>query len=144
VCGHVLAWCDRLHTAYICPAEVLMEDMKRTLGANRICLPGAFTSDEKVPQPKRLSIEAKRNSALAQGVDGVPDLSKLGISERGEVTATVSSPQASNSAASTAGAATLNRRSGNVEGRMFRSVLNGEANSPRLEVTRLFGGEIAR
>jgi hypothetical protein len=41
VVGHVLAWCERNHIAYICPMEVLLEDIKRTLGANRIYLPGS-------------------------------------------------------------------------------------------------------
>ncbi|KAL5402453.1 hypothetical protein PMIN03_010646 [Paraphaeosphaeria minitans] len=41
VVGHVLAWCDRNHIAYICPMEVLLEDIKRTLGAKHIYLPGS-------------------------------------------------------------------------------------------------------
>ncbi|XPS74299.1 hypothetical protein M3J09_006419 [Ascochyta lentis] len=41
VVGHVLAWCQRNHIAYICPMEVLLEDIKRTLGAQRIYLPGS-------------------------------------------------------------------------------------------------------
>ncbi|KAF3010959.1 hypothetical protein E8E13_010419 [Curvularia kusanoi] len=44
VVGHVLAWCQRNRIAYICPMEVLLEDIKRTLGAKRIYLPG---SDEQ-------------------------------------------------------------------------------------------------
>jgi hypothetical protein len=41
VVGHVLAWCARNHIAYLCPMEVLLEDIKRTLGAKRIYLPGS-------------------------------------------------------------------------------------------------------
>tara|TARA_R110002003_G_scaffold49_3_gene4343 strand:+ start:4790 stop:6883 length:2094 start_codon:yes stop_codon:yes gene_type:complete len=41
VVGHVLAWCQRNHIAYLCPMEVLLEDIKRTLGAQRIYLPGS-------------------------------------------------------------------------------------------------------
>jgi hypothetical protein len=41
VVGHVLAWCQRNHIAYLCPMEVLLEDIKRTLGAERIYLPGS-------------------------------------------------------------------------------------------------------
>lgn len=41
VVGHVLAWCQRNHIAYLCPMEVLLEDIKRTLGATRIYLPGS-------------------------------------------------------------------------------------------------------
>lgn len=42
VVGHVLAWCQRNHIAYLCPMEVLLEDIKRTLGAKRIYLPGSM------------------------------------------------------------------------------------------------------
>lgn len=41
VIGHVLAWCERNQIAYICPMEILLEDIKRTLGAKRIYLPGS-------------------------------------------------------------------------------------------------------
>ncbi|KAF1838459.1 hypothetical protein BDW02DRAFT_415096 [Decorospora gaudefroyi] len=41
VVGHVLAWCQKNCIAYICPMEVLLEDIKRTLGAKRIYLPGS-------------------------------------------------------------------------------------------------------
>ncbi|EOA83581.1 hypothetical protein ACJQWK_00157 [Exserohilum turcicum] len=41
VVGHVLAFCHKNKIAYICPMEVLLEDIKRTLGAKRIYLPGS-------------------------------------------------------------------------------------------------------
>jgi hypothetical protein len=47
VCGHVLARCERFHIAYICPMDVLLEDMKRTLRVKDITLPGA----QDVPSP---------------------------------------------------------------------------------------------
>ncbi|KAF2673760.1 hypothetical protein BT63DRAFT_368139 [Microthyrium microscopicum] len=47
VCGHVLAWCSRNSIAYICPADVLLDDMKRTLNADRIGLPGDVESMSK-------------------------------------------------------------------------------------------------
>ncbi|OJD32346.1 het-s domain protein [Diplodia corticola] len=67
ICGHVLAWCDRNHVAYICPMQVLLEDIKRTLGAKKVLLPGqqeenaeSFTSQAKggfdLPDIKQLSI----------------------------------------------------------------------------------------
>ena len=46
VVGHVLAFCQRNKIAYICPMEVLLEDIKRTLGAKRIFLPGSREHDE--------------------------------------------------------------------------------------------------
>ncbi|GFF34249.1 hypothetical protein IFM58399_03813 [Aspergillus lentulus] len=40
VCGHVLAWSEKSHTAYIAPMEVLLEDIARTLNASMVTLPG--------------------------------------------------------------------------------------------------------
>ncbi|KAF2464351.1 uncharacterized protein BDR25DRAFT_272081 [Lindgomyces ingoldianus] len=51
VCGHVLAWCERNNLAYICPMEVLLEDIKRTIGAKRISLPGS--TEEALHFPSR-------------------------------------------------------------------------------------------
>jgi len=75
VCGHVLAWCEKNSIAYICPAEVLLDDMQRTLGASRICLPGSaetatgLIASEAVP-PVELKIG-----------EGIPDISRLGLGE---------------------------------------------------------------
>jgi hypothetical protein len=55
VVGHVLAWCERNHIAYICPMEVLLEDIKRTLGANRIYLPGSSEEARYIGQRSRRS-----------------------------------------------------------------------------------------
>ncbi|PYH95786.1 HET-s/LopB domain protein [Aspergillus ellipticus CBS 707.79] len=41
VCGHVLAWSDKTHTAYIAPMEILLEDIARTLNASFVALPGS-------------------------------------------------------------------------------------------------------
>ncbi|PSN60070.1 hypothetical protein BS50DRAFT_681892 [Corynespora cassiicola Philippines] len=58
VVGHVLAWCERNHIAYICPMEVLLEDIKRTLGAKRIYLPGS--SEENIlPKSFELIVDAQ-------------------------------------------------------------------------------------
>lgn len=46
VCGVVLAWCHRDHIAYIMPMEVILEDIKRTLGATAVYLPGS-NADKK-------------------------------------------------------------------------------------------------
>ncbi|KAH8726495.1 hypothetical protein GQ44DRAFT_705724 [Phaeosphaeriaceae sp. PMI808] len=69
VVGHVLAWCQRNHIAYLCPMEVLLEDIKRTLGAKRIYLPGSAaqtlhtkSSDKQAP---------KNNSGTSTEVDDI-------------------------------------------------------------------------
>ncbi|QPH02828.1 hypothetical protein C2857_007046 [Epichloe festucae Fl1] len=40
LCGHVLAWSQRKHVAYICPMDVLLLDVAQTLGASEVRLPG--------------------------------------------------------------------------------------------------------
>jgi hypothetical protein len=40
LCGHVLAWSQRKRVAYICPMEVLFQDIVQTLEASDIRLPG--------------------------------------------------------------------------------------------------------
>ncbi|PKY02753.1 hypothetical protein P168DRAFT_291880 [Aspergillus campestris IBT 28561] len=40
VCGHVLAWSEKTHTAYIAPMEILLQDIARTLNASYVSLPG--------------------------------------------------------------------------------------------------------
>ncbi|KAF2868091.1 hypothetical protein BDV95DRAFT_157627 [Massariosphaeria phaeospora] len=76
VVGHVLAWCERNHIAYICPMEVLLEDIKRTLGAKRIYLPG---SSEEVKAFAR--INGKR--ALRMKEDSVVDEIEVGVGSIG-------------------------------------------------------------
>ncbi|KAF2821596.1 hypothetical protein CC86DRAFT_458774 [Ophiobolus disseminans] len=44
VCGIVSAWDQRLKLAYIQPMQVVLEDIKRTLGATEVCLPGSKAS----------------------------------------------------------------------------------------------------
>ena len=39
VCGHIMAWCSKHAWAYICPMQLLMEDMQRSLDATVITLP---------------------------------------------------------------------------------------------------------
>ncbi|KAJ9666187.1 hypothetical protein H2201_003621 [Coniosporium apollinis] len=63
VCGHVLAWCNKNAVAYICPMEVLMEDIKRTLEAQKVSLPGA---DEEEAVPLRSPLEEMQLNALQQ------------------------------------------------------------------------------
>lgn len=39
LCGHVLAWSDKFHRAYIAPMQILFEDISRSLGVEA-SLPG--------------------------------------------------------------------------------------------------------
>jgi hypothetical protein len=84
VCGHVLAWCERNAIAYICPMEILLEDIKKTLGAKRISLPGSEGEDEEVilgitpPQNAHL-IDQK--SATTEDLE-LPDIARLDFGDR--------------------------------------------------------------
>ncbi|KAE8145162.1 hypothetical protein BDV25DRAFT_144910 [Aspergillus avenaceus] len=51
VCGHVLAWSEKSHTAYIAPMEVLLEDIARTLDATYVSLPGYPNESLGYPMP---------------------------------------------------------------------------------------------
>ncbi|KAF2124317.1 hypothetical protein P153DRAFT_371168 [Dothidotthia symphoricarpi CBS 119687] len=84
VVGHVLAWCARNHIAYICPMEVLLEDIKRTLGAKRIYLPGSAEQLSHVSKHSKHGIKARgeqdvqdlemRVQGLGLGIDSAVDL----------------------------------------------------------------------
>jgi hypothetical protein len=81
VCGHVLAWCEKNSIAYICPAEVLLDDMKRTLGAARICLPGSVEEPGSSSVGLIAQAEAVPPVELKIGEQGMPDMSRLGLGE---------------------------------------------------------------
>lgn len=73
VVGHVLAWCQRNHIAYICPMEVLLEDIKRTLGAKRIYLPGSAeqTLFATRQQGQKMAVRDPTIGDLASAVHGL-------------------------------------------------------------------------
>lgn len=66
VVGHVLAWCERNHIAYICPMEVLLEDIKRTLGAKHIFLPGSV---EEMRHRARVQKHTPRNDSRVEDLE---------------------------------------------------------------------------
>jgi hypothetical protein len=83
VCGHVLAWCQRNSIAYICPMEILLEDIKKTLGAKRVSLPGDDGEEEVI-----LGISSSQNGHLidqksATSADmELPDIARLDFGDR--------------------------------------------------------------
>jgi hypothetical protein len=86
VCGHVLAWCERNAIAYICPMEVLLEDIKRTLGAKRICLPGGEDELLETTNNVNRSREATRNQKAIEGRREtdleLPDIARLDFGDK--------------------------------------------------------------
>jgi len=78
VVGHVLAWCQRNHIAYLCPMEVLLEDIKRTLGARRIYLPGSAEHAEFADKKTRNT--TKEQSGVDVGLDNLEKgVRRLGV-----------------------------------------------------------------
>ncbi|CBX96056.1 hypothetical protein LEMA_P032080.1 [Plenodomus lingam JN3] len=74
VVGHVLAWCQRNHIAYLCPMQVLLEDIKRTLGAKRIYLPGSTEQALSTPERNTQALESTEHmdvESLERGVQGL-------------------------------------------------------------------------
>jgi hypothetical protein len=71
VVGHVLAWCQKNCIAYICPMEVLLEDIKRTLGATRIYLPGSAEHTQHLTKAARRT-EVEDLGSRVQGL-GIVD-----------------------------------------------------------------------
>ncbi|KAF2032083.1 hypothetical protein EK21DRAFT_61795 [Setomelanomma holmii] len=86
VVGHVLAWCQRNHIAYLCPMEVLLEDIKRTLGAQRINLPG---SAEQTLYATKSRSEAKRAIKSSSGASTEVDDLEVGVQGLGIVDSAV-------------------------------------------------------
>lgn len=72
VVGHVLAWCERNHIAYICPMEVLLEDIKRTLNAKHIYLPGSAEEARHLARAQKHAFKAEsRVEELEVAVEGL-------------------------------------------------------------------------
>ncbi|RDL30117.1 Uncharacterized protein BP5553_10395 [Venustampulla echinocandica] len=93
-CGHVLAWSSKKKVAYICPMDTLLRDIKETLGARSICLPGGedvFTptetsetlpapqqNDESATEPEILLPDEDEISMLLGGFKLPPSLGQVG------------------------------------------------------------------
>ena len=74
VVGHVLAWCQRNRIAYICPMEILLEDIKRTLGAKRIYLPGSDEQRAFVKHQQGQKMAVRASSTIGDLESAVQEL----------------------------------------------------------------------
>lgn len=85
ICGHVLAWCERNAIAYICPMEVLLEDIKKTLGARKISLPASDGEEEDVvlgfPPLAQNPHLLEEKAASAADLE-LPDIARLDFGDR--------------------------------------------------------------
>lgn len=79
-CAHVLAWSSKKKVAYICPMDTLLRDIKETLGARTISLPGGedvFTSmknSEKLPAPQQTTESATEPDIVVPDEDEISRL----------------------------------------------------------------------
>ncbi|PVI01540.1 hypothetical protein DM02DRAFT_591029 [Periconia macrospinosa] len=97
VVGHVLAWCERNKIAYICPMEVLFEDIKRTLGAKRIYLPGSAEESRYRAKAAKEAVKIKvvEREKEDSGVDEIEGkIEGLGIVDDAATTATTTTTTA--------------------------------------------------
>lgn len=74
LCGHVLAWGSQSKTAYMAPMEVLFEDIRRRLGAERVELPGASCGEEKLESSAAVASTQPRRQKLDILQDGMEKL----------------------------------------------------------------------
>lgn len=65
LCGHVLAWGNSLHVAFMAPMEVLIEDMKKTLDAEKIQLPA-----EAIMEKHLMAEEKRKGKRVLEIVEG--------------------------------------------------------------------------
>lgn len=74
--GAVLAWSTRKKVAYISPMDVLVRDIRETLGANRVKLPGGGNIESSLSNPNdnNLSIERRDTISLSSSVDSVTNV----------------------------------------------------------------------
>ncbi|OCK79230.1 hypothetical protein K432DRAFT_355339 [Lepidopterella palustris CBS 459.81] len=84
VCGHVLAWCERNRLAYICPMEVLLEDIKRTLGAHKIYLPGSEEEQQNVIEGHSPDVCLEEVAVGRKNGFELPDIMSLDLRAKGE------------------------------------------------------------
>ena len=73
LCGHVLAWADKSKTAYIAPMEVLFDDIRRTLNADRVTLvpedTPATETDTLSEHEEQEEVHARPNDQIAMARD---------------------------------------------------------------------------
>lgn len=128
VCGHVLAWCERNAITYICPMEVMLEDIKTTLGARRVTLPGGeedMVDATNLHRPRN----AKAVEQSGRREIDLPDIARLDFGDRqrlglGGATAEEIMKR---SAASTVLDSVMGKRT------------NGSARGPRMELQGVIG-----
>ncbi|THC97646.1 hypothetical protein EYZ11_002872 [Aspergillus tanneri] len=86
VCGHVLAWSDKSHTAYIAPMEVLLEDIARSLNASFVALAGGPDGSLAYAMPHSNNLEPQnpRYRAPPPLPDQIPvDIGRLRLDDTG-------------------------------------------------------------
>lgn len=82
VCGHVLAFAERNSMAYICPLEIMFEDILRALDAKSIGLPGGEEAVVRSDLQRRGTVETNASAGAQRDEDELPfDINELGIDD---------------------------------------------------------------
>ncbi|KAK5200675.1 hypothetical protein LTR16_005297, partial [Cryomyces antarcticus] len=144
VAGHVLAFSQGSGVAYFAPMEVLLADMERTLGVERVCLPGSEDAGVEVAGRARATADADAETGRASARPAGPDV-RHGRKDSG-VTRGDGEEQAP--LATVAGTLTLHDSEGAAAGPSSRSYgkkAKLRAMPPRpVEFGRLVGGQRQR
>ncbi|CAG1975136.1 unnamed protein product [Fusarium graminearum] len=74
LCGHVLAWSQRKRVAYICPMDVLLQDIADTLEAHEVKLPGGSAVVTSSVYKKQDLVEDDLEDLLEEEQDLPPQL----------------------------------------------------------------------
>ncbi|KAF5658447.1 hypothetical protein FHETE_9871 [Fusarium heterosporum] len=95
LCGHVLAWSQRKRVAYICPMDILLQDIAETLEAHEVKLPGGqavvtFESSQRAASKKKDAPELTEDD-LEDLLEEEGDLPPQLVSSPDPVRATASS-----------------------------------------------------
>lgn len=77
LCGHILAWGNKSQTAYIAPMDVLFEDIKTTLGAEKVSLPVETLDEKALPltpakteEDESTDVQLKKSKDLEVALEG--------------------------------------------------------------------------
>lgn len=78
LCGHVLAWGNKSHTAYIAPMDVLFADIKTTLGAEKVSLPAETLDHKELPltpakteEDEFTAVQIQKSKNLEVALEGI-------------------------------------------------------------------------
>lgn len=94
LCGHVLAWSQRKHVAYICPMDILLQDIAETLEASEVGLPGGTPIAQAIKLSKSVEESSDPSDELARELEKLSqDLAEAELKSATPELGTLETPQ---------------------------------------------------